>query len=372
MSAPLKEILTRLAARWPLEWALPGDRVGLQVGHPDTVVDLILVALEVGEAVIEEARSLKAQLLLTHHPLLYHPVEVLRGDEPLGRLLTEVVKGDLAVASWHTNLDVAPGGVNDYLAQRLELTQVEVLEETGREYWCKLAVFVPGGYEDRVRRALADDRVGVIGDYSHCTFATPGQGTYIPLAGARPFAGTPGVLSRVQEVRLEILVPATRLAAALERLKAAHPYEEPAYDIYPLQNPGLPLGLGRVGQWPEPRPFAGVVAQVKELFGQQTIRLWGPAPEMVQRAAVCGGSGGDLIGQARARGAQVYITGEVRYHQAAPWAPAGPAVLEMGHFASEVVFVPEWARQLRQLFKEAGMALEVRVAREESPKVEYA
>jgi dinuclear metal center YbgI/SA1388 family protein len=367
MSARLQEIMARLDALYPFSWAVAGDRVGLLVGHPEARVEVVLVALEVSLPVVAEAQARGAQLLLTHHPLLYQPLSAVREDRPLGGLLAALIRGGIAHVSCHTNLDVAPEGVNDYLAQLLELAEVEVLEETGRDEWYKLTIFVPVGYEDRVRQALADDRVGVIGRYSHCTFASRGQGTYLPLEGARPFRGQVAALSRAAESRLEVLVPGSRLPEAAARLKAAHPYEEPAYDLYPLKNPGSPRGLGRMGNWPKPRPFGRVVSRVKELFGVKQVRIWGRPPPKVGRLALCSGSGGDLIALAREKGAQVYLTGEVRHHQATPGYPEGFAVLEVGHFASEVVFIPEWARQLRRHFDDAGLKVRVEVAREETP-----
>ncbi|MBI4642981.1 MAG: Nif3-like dinuclear metal center hexameric protein [Deltaproteobacteria bacterium] len=306
-------------------------------------------------------------MLLTHHPLLYQPLATVREDRPLGGLLAALIRGGIAHAACHTNLDVAPEGVNDYLARLLGLEEVEVLQETSREEWYKLTVFVPVGYEDRVRQALADDRVGVIGRYSHCTFASRGQGTYLPLEGARPFRGQVAALSRAVESRLEVLAPGSRLDAAVARLKAVHPYEEPAYDIYPLANPGARLGFGRVGNWISAPPFTQVVSRVKEIFGVNRVKIWGRPPETVSRLALCSGSGGDLIAAAWQRGAQVYLTGEVRHHQATPGYPEGFAVLEVGHFASEVVFIPEWARQLRGNFQEAGLQVKVEVAPEEAP-----
>jgi dinuclear metal center YbgI/SA1388 family protein len=367
MSALLQEIIHRLDARWPFSWAVAGDRVGLMVGHPQSPVETVLVALEASAPVVAEAQARGAQLLLTHHPLLYQPLAAVQEDHPQGGLLAALIRGGIAVATCHTNLDVAPGGVNDYLARVLGLADAEVLAETGRDAWCKLTVFVPVGYEDRVRQTLADDRVGVIGRYAQCAFAARGQGTYLPLEGARPFRGQVAALSRAAESRLEVLAPESREEAALSRLKAAHPYEEPAYDIYPLKKPGAPWGLGRIGNWHRPRPFSRVVKRVKEIFGVDQVRIWGRPPEKVERLALCSGSGGDLIATARERGAQVYLTGEVRHHQATPGPADGFAVLEVGHFASEVLFMPEWARQLRRHFQDGGLQVRVEVAREEAP-----
>ena len=221
----------------------------------------------------------------------------MREDRPGGQLLAALLRARLAMVSCHTNLDIAPSGLNDYLAQKLELTGVEVLTPTTRDPWYKLAVFVPTGYEDRVRQALGDAGLGVIGRYSHCSFAAPGQGTYRPLPGAQPFRGEAGQLSRAAESRLEVLAPESLLPLALTRLKETHPYEEVAYDPYPVRHPGTPLGLGRIGAWSEPWPFPQVIATLKAIFGWKPCRSGRP-PQHVQRLASCGGSGGDLLADA--------------------------------------------------------------------------
>ena len=345
--------------------------MGLAVGHPETRVEKILVALEATPEVVAEAVGREAQLLLTHHPLLYQPVTEVREDRPSGQLLAAVIRAGLSLVSCHTNLDVAPGGLNDYLAQILGLGQVEVLSETARDSWCKLAVMVPVGYEERLLKTLGDAGLGVIGRYSHCSFAVRGQGTYRPLEGARPFKGEVAKLSRVDEARLEVLVPESRLTAAVALVKEAHPYEEPAYDLYPLKNPGVTLGFGRLGRWPKLKPFPKVVSLIKKLFGVKMVKVWGQPPGQVERVAVCGGSGGDLLAAALSQGAQVYVTGEVRHHQV----PAGSlkdfAVLEVGHFASEVVYMEPWAAQLRGLLNEAGLAVQVEVALKQSAPCDY-
>jgi dinuclear metal center YbgI/SA1388 family protein len=333
-------------------------------------VDLILMALEVTPGVIEEARLQQAQVLLTHHPLLYRGLAAVREDRPGERLVAEIIRAGLTVVSCHTNLDVAPGGLNDYLAERLELREVEVLSETTRDPLYKLAVFVPLGYEDPVRQALGDLGLGVIGRYSYCSFGARGQGTFLPLEGARPFRGELQRLSRAEETRLEMLAPASLLPAALARLREVHPYEEVAHDLYPLKNPGRSLGLGRVGRWPEPRPFDRVLDRVKEVFGVNPVAVWGRPPREVERVAVCGGSGGDLIEAARSRGAQLYLTGEVRHHQV----PAGLsdlAVATVGHFASEAVYLDPWAEKLRGLFSDAGIKVRLEVAQAQDPPWQF-
>jgi dinuclear metal center YbgI/SA1388 family protein len=367
MSATLQDIINLLESRYPSAWAMSGDKTGLEVGHPGKQVKSLLVALEVTPAIVAEAAQRGAQLLLTHHPLLYQPLKDVREDRPGGRLLTDLVRAGLAMVSCHTNLDIAPGGLNDYLAQELELTGVEVLTPTTRDPWYKLVVFVPAGFDAPVRQALGDAGLGVIGNYSHCSFASPGQGSYTPLPGAHPFQGEVGKLSLAEEIRLEVLAPESLLPAALSALKATHPYEEVAYDLYPVRHPGTPLGLGRIGSWPAPRPFSQVISTVKTIFGVETVQVWGQPPKLVQRLALCSGSGGDLLFDALSRGAQLYLTGEVRHHQVPPGLPEGFAVAAVGHFASEVVFMKPWAGQLQEMFEEADLRLEVMVAATQPP-----
>uniref|UniRef100_A0A7V6DR53 GTP cyclohydrolase 1 type 2 homolog n=1 Tax=Desulfobacca acetoxidans TaxID=60893 RepID=A0A7V6DR53_9BACT len=362
MAATITDILACLDAAYPFSWAISEDRAGLQIGDPRTKVSTMLVALEATPAVAAEAASQQAQLLLTHHPLFFQPAYDIRTDRPAGRLLAALVRAGVAVVSCHTNLDLAPQGLNEHLASELGLEDVEVLAEVRQDAWLKLAVFVPVGYEDQVRAALMDDRVGVIGRYADCSFAGRGQGTYRPLAGARPFRGEAAALCRAEESRLEVLVPESRLAAALARLRAAHPYEEVAYDLYPLANRGLALGFGRVGRWPAGLSFQEVVDRVKAVFAVSGVRIWGRPPAKIFRAAVCGGSGGDLIAPAQAQGAHVYITGEVRHHQAVPGNEEDFAIIEVGHFSSEAVFMPAWAEQVAQLLQQRQLEVQVRLA----------
>jgi dinuclear metal center YbgI/SA1388 family protein len=305
-------------------------------------------------------------LLLTHHPLIYRPIQDIRGDQAQGRILQALIQADMAHVACHTNLDLAPGGLNDFLAQLLELQGIQVIAEAQTDPWYKLATFVPLGYEDRLRQALFDDRVGVIGAYRHCSFACRGQGTYLPQEGAKPFRGEVASLSRAEEVRLEMVVPGSRWRQAVGRLKAAHPYEEVAYDLYPLHQSGFSLGFGRLGRWPQPVSFPDVVTRLKTLFRVDLIKVWGRPPAAVQQVAVIGGSGGDYLEAARRQGAQLLITGEVRHHQANLTQPDNFAAIEVGHFHSEVVFMPEWARQLNILCQNHGLDVRVLAAQTET------
>lgn len=359
MGVTVKQILSLVEEQAPVALALDWDRVGLQIGYPDQQVDTLVVALEPAEAVIQGALEVGAQMVLTHHPLFFRPLDQIRLDTAPGRIISLALKHGLALASAHTNLDIAPDGLNSFLAQTLELTRVEVLEKTTSDNWLKLAVFVPLGYEDRVRQGLFSVGAGIIGHYSHCSFATRGQGTYQPEVGANPWRGDNETLSRVEESRLEVLLPESRLPAVLTHLQAVHPYEEVAYDLYPLKNPGVTLGLGRIGELSAPRPFLQFVQQLKAVFGVTVIKVAGNPPDLVQRIAVCGGSGGDLIGRARQKGADVLVSGDIRYHQAVPWALEKMAICDAGHYATEAAYIPAWADRLEKALAKNNLEVEV-------------
>jgi putative NIF3 family GTP cyclohydrolase 1 type 2 len=186
-----------------------------------------------------------------------------------------------------------------------------------------------------------------------------GQGTYKPATGAQPWRGAVAELSRAAESRLEVVLPEGLVPAAVAALREAHPYEEVAYDLYPLKNRGASLGIGVVGEWPEPRPFERVAAELKQLFKASSIKMTGKPPALIKRVAVCGGSGGDLIAQAREKGADIFITGDIRYHQAVPWSQESMAILDLGHYNTEVLFIPEWGRRLAADLQAASWPVEV-------------
>ena len=359
MVANVNQILALVDKQAPVGLAFPWDRVGLLVGSGRQEVHKLVVALEASAAVLQGAVAVGAQMVLSHHPLLFQPVERFCTDRPLERTVAYAIKHDLAVAAAHTNLDIARDGLNSYLAGLLGLIRTEPLDITRSEPVIKLTVFVPVGYEDRVRNAVCRAGGGIIGNYSDCSFFVRGQGTYKPGTGAEPWRGVVSELTRVSESRLEVVVPEGLVPSVLEELKAAHPYEEVAYDLYPLKNQGMSLGIGRVGEWAEPRPFERVAAELRQLFKASFLKMCGKPPDLIRKVAVCGGSGGDLIAQAREKGADIYITGDVRYHQAVPWSEESMAILDLGHYATEVLFIPEWGRRLAADLKAASWPVEV-------------
>ncbi|MQL53145.1 Nif3-like dinuclear metal center hexameric protein, partial [Desulfofundulus thermobenzoicus] len=238
------ELLEGLA---PLELAEPWDNPGWQLGDPGVPVERVLLSLDVDEGVCREAIEMSARLIITHHPLFFKEIKEIRLDSPRGALVAGLIKAGIGVYAAHTNLDSARWGVNDALARRLNLRDIQVLRPV-REKYLKLVVFVPLDHVDGVREALGKAGAGWIGNYSDCTFGVQGTGTFRPREGTNPYIGTRGQLEKVPEVRLETILPKRLEKQVIEAMLRAHPYEEVAYDLYPLAN-SFPTGrgLGRVG-----------------------------------------------------------------------------------------------------------------------------
>ncbi|HZG84673.1 Nif3-like dinuclear metal center hexameric protein [Paenibacillus sp.] len=328
--------------RWMESWAPPslaeeGDKIGLLVGSMDAKVAKAAVALDVTEEVVDEAIAAGAGLIIAHHPLIYRPLAAVRTDRPDGRLLRKLLLHDIAVFAAHTNLDVAEGGVNDLLAERLGLTGTAPLKTTGRETLYKLVVYVPASHADAVRQAAFDAGAGHIGRYSHCGFSVDGTGTFLPEAGANPYLGEAGKLERAEEVRFETIVPESRRADVVRAVIAAHPYEEVAYDVFRLELSGAPYGIGRIGELPAAEPLRAFAERAKAAFGVPALRFVGDAAKPVRRVAVVGGSGRSFVKHALAAGADVYVTGDLDHHTAHDALAAGLALVDPGHHIEQVM-----------------------------------
>ena len=341
----------------PLDLALPDDPVGLQLGDPGAAVKKVMVALELDDAVLRRAVDEAASLVVTHHPLFFRPVQSVDESDPSGALAAAAIRNNISVYSAHTNLDTAPLGLNYYLANLLGLSgeKRRVIKITGMDRYLKLAVFIPRGHEDTVRDALAEAGAGWIGNYSHCAFMSPGTGTFMPLAGTEPFIGRQGRLEKVDEMRLETIVPASRRRKVPEALKRAHPYEEVAFDLYPLIDAGVPAGLGLAGTLEEPLPLEKFLKRCRERLGLKTLRYRAPDGEFFSRVAVCGGSGGSLVAAAAGLGAELFVSGDFKYHDYKAALAAGIGLIDVGHYGSEQPVVDLLAGHLRACLGRDGI-----------------
>lgn len=357
----------------PLSLAEEWDNPGWQLGDPGAPVQRVLLALDVDAEVCREARERGAQLIVSHHPLFFKAFKQIRLDRPAGALVADLLRAGIGVYAAHTNLDSARQGVNDVLAARFELQHTSVLKPGGGERYLKLVVFVPAEHADTVRNALGDAGAGWIGNYSHCTFAAAGTGTFRPLPGTNPYIGRVGRLEQVHEVRLETILPASLAKRVIEVMLAAHPYEEVAYDLYPLANETTPAaGPGRVGELPRPLPLGDFVRRVRDVLSPPGLRWGGPAERPVRKVALCGGAGSGLWPEALAAGADVLLTGDVGYHQARDMLAAGLAFVDAGHYGTEKVILPALRDYLVRRCREEELPVEFVVSEHQADPFSFA
>lgn len=352
MAAKCAEIIAAIEALAPPELAAEWDNVGLMLGSYETEVRRVLVCLDVSLEIVEEAVSRGANLIVSHHPLFFRPLKQINFDEARGKLVHNLIKEDIMVYSAHTNLDSADMGVSYHLAAKLELEDIEVLVPTHREKYYKLVTFVPEDHEKIVREALTRAGAGWIGNYSDCTFRTMGIGTFLPMSGTTPYLGQEGELMQANEYRLETILPTTRLPEVLQALKKAHPYEEVAYDVYPLANEGPAQGIGRLGVLASPVSLKDFALRVKERLNAASIKLVGDGQRKVKKVAVCGGAGSEVMAAASAAGADVLVTGDLKFHEAQTALAMDLAVIDAGHYATEKLIVPALVNYLQEQLQE--------------------
>ncbi len=335
-------VVDRLA---PFDLAEPWDRVGLQVGSPGDEVRGVLVTLEVDDAALDEARRRDCDLLLVHHPLIFDPLERLSDDTAAGGLALRAARDGVAVIAAHTNLDKARGGIADIVAELLGLEAAAPLTPAAADA-LKLVGFVPADDADLVRKALFAAGAGVIGEYEHCSWAVEGQGTFFGRVGTDPTLGQAGRDEDVKELRLEVVFPRRLKRRVTGAYVAAHPYEEPAYDLYPVENEVATLGLGRLGVLPAAQPLAAFAADFAAVLRLPWLRYAGDGARSVKRVALLPGSGAEAIARGVAQVADVLVTGDVKYHEARAALAQGLALVDAPHGVTEQEAVLRWAQTL--------------------------
>jgi dinuclear metal center YbgI/SA1388 family protein len=352
----IAELVSVLDGWFDPQWAEPWDAVGLVCGDPDEPLSTVLLAVDAVPSTVAEAVSCGAQLLITHHPLLLTGVHGVPADDPKGRLVHRLIRAGAGLFVAHTNADVADPGVSDALAGRLGLSELRPLDPRPADPLDKLVVFVPHAHAERLIDALAAAGAGALGDYDRCAWTGEGTGTFRPLPGAEPAIGAVGRIEQVAEARVEMVVPAGRRAAVVAALRAAHPYEEPAFDV--LAQVPLPgaRGTGRVGELPAPMTLREFTAHAAQRLPATAwgVRAAGDPDRVVRTVAVCGGSGGSLAGRARAAGADAFLTADLKHHpvveEVSERGPGAMALVDAAHWASEAPWLDALAARLRAEF----------------------
>lgn len=314
MTVRLRDIADMIEA-----WAPPGsaqsyDNVGIQVGRADAEIRRAVVALDMTPQVLAEARQREAQLILTHHPLLFKPLSRLTPDSLVGSLALELAESGIALYAAHTNLDAARGGVSFALAEQLGLQDVEFLQGMD-DALVKLVTFVPPDHTDAVRTALGEAGAGRIGGYDHCAFTAPGTGHFRPGEGTDPLIGEAGGdIESADEIRIEAEVARWTLPSVLSALRDTHPYDEPAYDVIPVEQTYRDAGIGAVGVLKREQRLSQFLDHMCDVLENPAVRYAGDPDATVHRVAVCGGSGSSFLSLARRAGADVFVTADITYH----------------------------------------------------------
>lgn len=357
----LADIIDVLEAAYPPALAQSWDSVGLVCGDPSEPVESVTIAVD---ATVDVAAQVPDRgLLLAHHPLLLRGVDTVSADTAKGALIHSLIRTERALFTAHTNADSASPGVSDALADALGLEVTEVLSPVSSgpplDKW---VVFVPAENAETVRAAMFAAGAGQIGDYSQCSWSVSGTGQFLPGEGASPAIGAVGTVEHVAEDRVEMVAQAARRAAVYAALRAAHPYEEPAYDVVAMQTPPGDVGLGRITTLPRPEPLSAFVSRVRTALPATSwgVRASGDPEATVSRVAVCGGAGDSLLAEVAASGVQAYVTADLRHHPADEHRRTSDvALVDVAHWASEFPWCNQAAALLRNNF---GASLPVTVS----------
>ena len=317
----------------PLHYQESYDNAGFCVGNPQTIVTAALLCFDVTEAIIDEALQVGANLIISHHPVIFKGLKQITGKTNTERIVEKAIKNNLVLYAAHTNIDSVRGGVSEAMAEKLQLKNTKILSPRKGEC-LKLVTFVPSLHAENLRKALFEAGGGAIGNYNECSWNTLGEGTFKANSGANPFVGAIGERHTEQEVRVEMILPRAYLSKAIHQLIAVHPYEEPAYDIIPLENACSDIGFGIIGELPEPLSIQEFLQKTKTNFAAPCLRYSHSSVEKISRVAVCGGSGAFLINDALAVGAQAFISADFKYHD---FTDVNQQLLlvDIGHYESE-------------------------------------
>ncbi len=311
------------------------DNSGLQIGSVNKDVEKILISLDVSENSLKKAIEENVDMIVTHHPFIFGKLSNISFDDKKGEMIRDIIKNDITVFSMHTNLDICEGGVNDILCDKLGIKNNKPLSKFLTDKLYKIAVFVPEDYSQDVRNALGESGAGFIGNYSHCSFSGEGTGRFLPTKDATPFIGEEGKLEEVREDKIETIVDEHKLQSTINAIIKAHPYEEVAYDIYPLMNKGTTYGYGRVGNIEREMTLEEFSNVVNDSLDCNDLRIYGDLDKKVKKIAVCGGSGAGFIKDAKQENVDAYVTGDIKYHDAQLALELGLTVLDAGHYETE-------------------------------------
>ena len=329
----ISEIITYLESVAPPSFQESYDNAGLIIGDPKTVVTAALLTLDVTETVIDEAIETGCELIIAHHPILFKGIKRINGNNYVERCVIKAIKNDIAIYAAHTNLDSVMGGVNAKICEKMGLTNLRILAPV-KEQLLKLVTFIPDSHLEKIRDALFEAGAGAIGKYDKCSFVSQGTGTFRGGEETNPYVGEIGEFHFEKESRIETIIPRHLKNNVINALLKSHPYEEVAYDIYPLENKFREVGSGMIGELPGAEQELGFLSRLIQIFGCKSIRHTYLLGKPVKKVAVCGGSGSFLLAAAISEGADIFVTADMKYHDFFD-AEEKIVIADIGHYESE-------------------------------------
>lgn len=332
--AKAAEVLQLMGELAPARLAEEWDNVGMQVGDAAQDVENVLLALDFNQEVLAEAVEKNCQLIITHHPFIFNGIKSVDTQNRSGKLIFELIKNNISLFSAHTNLDIAEAGLNDYLIKKLDVENISILKTTSSQNYHKLVTFIPKASFETVRDALYAKGAGQYKDYSHSGFYSQGTGNFKPLEASEPYLGEKGKLNEVEEYRLETIVAPENLDQVIKELLKVHPYEEPGWDLYQMENLQSKKGIGRIADLKSEIKLDNFLEEIKEVYELDLLKVV-KAKKNIKKVALCSGSGADFIKDAHYQGADLYLTGDVKFHEAQSAEELGMSLVDFGHYGSE-------------------------------------
>ena len=342
----VKDFLSLFDDEAPLALQEHYDNSGLLIGTLTQKVTSVMLCLDLSEAIVEEAASRGCELIIAHHPVIFKGLKRLGDRTEVERIVVSSIRKGISIMAVHTNLDNVFHGVNHILAEKLGLENLSILKPVEGDL-CKLVTFCPQSHSQAVREALFEAKAGHIGNYDCCSFNAEGFGTFRALEGSDPFVGKIGAVHSEPEVRIETIVPLHRLTAVIEAMKNAHPYEEVAYDVYPLKNSNQRIGAGLFGILKQPATENEFLMRVSDVLGTPVLRHSKLRGGMIGKVAICGGSGAFLLSDARKAGADAFVTADIKYHD---FFDTGLLLIDAGHYETEQFTTQLMAGMIKKKF----------------------
>jgi dinuclear metal center YbgI/SA1388 family protein len=329
----IKQITQYIESIAPLAFQESYDNAGLIIGHPEDEVSGVLIALDITEEILDEAIKKNANMIIAHHPVIFGGIKKLNGRNNIERCVAKAIKNDIAIYAAHTNLDSVIGGVNSKICDKLELLNCQILAPLPN-FLKKLVTFVPIADAEKVRKAMFEAGAGSIGNYDSCSFNLDGTGSFKGNNQAHPYVGLKNIIHFEEETRIETIFPKHIQSEVIQALLKTHPYEEVAYDIYPLDNNYKQAGIGMIGELEKPMNEMEFLLQLKELFHCKVIQHTRLLGKPISRVAVCGGSGSTYLSNAIEQKADIFVSADFKYHQFFD-AENQLIIADIGHFESE-------------------------------------